>query len=121
VKFGTLKPEVMRSIVEKQIGELSAQLADRNITIELTDEASQYLAEKGYDKLNGARPLSRLIDEEIKRPLSDELLFGKLEHGGKARIGRDGAKLSFEYEAAAPPPPPAEAPPTEGAAPTVNA
>jgi ATP-dependent Clp protease ATP-binding subunit ClpA len=119
VKFGALRPEVMRSIVLKQIRELSVQLVDRNITIELTEEASEYLAKKGYDKLNGARPLGRLIDEEIKRPLSDELLFGKLEHGGKALIGSDGDKLSFEYEAAPAPPP--EAPPAAPPPPATEA
>jgi ATP-dependent Clp protease ATP-binding subunit ClpA len=82
IQFKSLDPAVMQSIVGKFVKELSGQLAERKVTIELTPAATDYLADKGYDKDNGARPLARVIQEEIKRPLGDELLFGKLENGG---------------------------------------
>ena len=66
--------------------QLEAQLADRGVTIELSEEAAQWLAEKGYDEKFGARPLARVIQEHIKKPLADELLFGKLQHGGTVRV-----------------------------------
>jgi ATP-dependent Clp protease ATP-binding subunit ClpA len=72
----------MRSIVGKFVKELGEQLAERKVTISLTPAATDYLADKGYDKDNGARPLARVMQEEVKRPLGDELLFGALEHGG---------------------------------------
>jgi ATP-dependent Clp protease ATP-binding subunit ClpA len=97
VAFNPLDPSVMGSIVDKFIGELDAQLKDRRATIALTEGARQWLAEKGYDRLMGARPLARVIQSEIKKTLSDELLFGKLEHGGEALIDvKDGA-LVFSY------------------------
>ena len=102
IRFGALPPAVMVSIVDKQIAELALQLADRKITLELTAAAREYLAAKGYDKQNGARPLARLVDDEIKRPLSDELLFGKLEHGGNAVVDAKDGALVFAYTAAAP-------------------
>jgi ATP-dependent Clp protease ATP-binding subunit ClpA len=73
-------------VVEKFIFQLEAQLADRGVTIELTQDASKWLAEKGYDEKFGARPLARVIQEHIKKPLADELLFGKLEHGGTVKV-----------------------------------
>jgi ATP-dependent Clp protease ATP-binding subunit ClpA len=82
IAFLPLDPAVMRSIVDKFIRELASQLAPRGVTIELTEAAASYLAEKGYDPDNGARPLARVIQEEVKRPLGDELLFGALENGG---------------------------------------
>ena len=72
-------------VVEKFVFQLEAQLADRGVTIELSEEAAKWLAEKGYDEKFGARPLARVIQEHIKKPLADELLFGKLEHGGTVR------------------------------------
>jgi ATP-dependent Clp protease ATP-binding subunit ClpA len=97
VAFNPLDPSVMGSIVDKFIGELDAQLKDRRATIALTEGARQWLAEKGYDRLMGARPLARVIQSEIKKTLSDELLFGKLEHGGEALVDvKDGA-LVFTY------------------------
>ena len=80
----------------------------RKITLELTDAARAYLAEKGYDKQNGARPLARLIDDELKRALSDELLFGNLEHGGHAVVDAKDGALVFAYT---PPPAAPDAPP----------
>ena len=82
--------------------QLEAQLADRNVTIELSDEASRWLIANGYDELMGARPMARVIQEHIKKPLADEVLFGKLKNGGHVRVvvikndqGRDA--LGFEY------------------------
>ena len=88
-------------VVEKFIFQLEAQLADRGVMIELSEEASKWIAEKGYDEKFGARPLARVIQEYIKKPLADELLFGKLEHGGTVKVvvagkGEDRA-LAFEY------------------------
>jgi ATP-dependent Clp protease ATP-binding subunit ClpA len=97
VRFAPLDPAVMHSIVDKFVRELAAQLADRNVTVELTAAGRDYFAEKGYDRDQGARPLGRLIDEEVKRPLSDELLFGKLEKGGKALVDAENGTLRFTY------------------------
>ncbi len=82
--------------------QLEAQLGDRNVTIELSEEASRWLIANGYDELMGARPMARVIQEHIKKPLADEVLFGHLKAGGHVRVivdkdenGRD--KLGFEY------------------------
>ncbi len=115
VSFNALSPAVMDSIVSKFIVELDGQLAARNVTITLTAEAKAWLAEKGYDPDHGARPLARVIQNEIKKPLGDELLFGKLEHGGKVEAGVLDGALTFTFTssprpavvAAAPPAPPA--------------
>jgi ATP-dependent Clp protease ATP-binding subunit ClpA len=82
IAFRPLEPAIMRSIVDKFVRELASQLVPRGVTIELTEAAASYLARKGYDPDNGARPLARVIQEEVKRPLGDELLFGALENGG---------------------------------------
>ncbi|MGH7837261.1 MAG: ATP-dependent Clp protease ATP-binding subunit ClpA, partial [Candidatus Binataceae bacterium] len=71
-------------------------------TIELDDEARKWLGEKGYDKLFGARPLARIIQEHVKKPLAEELLFGKLANGGVVQVRRDGNKLAFVYIEAPP-------------------
>jgi ATP-dependent Clp protease ATP-binding subunit ClpA len=86
-------------VADKFIMQLEEQLADRNVTIELTDEARKWLAKKGYDPKFGARPLARVIQENIKKPLAEELLFGKLEKGGsvQVKLGKDG-KLSFNFQ-----------------------
>ena len=82
----------MGKVVDKFVAELEVQLADRKVFIELTDGARRWLAEKGYDKLFGARPLARVIQEHIKKPLAEELLFGRLTKGGTVRVVvRDGA------------------------------
>jgi ATP-dependent Clp protease ATP-binding subunit ClpA len=98
IHFEALSMPVMLRVVDKFIEELAAQLAERNVCIEVTSAARQYLADKGYDPANGARPLSRLIQDEVKRPLGDELLFGKLERGGRARIGLRDGKLAFQLD-----------------------
>lgn len=86
IGFQHLTPEVVRHVVDKFIARLEAQLAERHVQIELTESARDWLAEKGYDKSNGARPLARLIAEKIKKPLADEVLFGKLAHGGTVTV-----------------------------------
>jgi ATP-dependent Clp protease ATP-binding subunit ClpA len=86
IAFRGLTPAIIRNVVDKFIKELGAQLADKRVSIELDEEAKLWLAEKGYDPLNGARPLARVIQEKIKRPLADELLFGRLAKGGKVFV-----------------------------------
>jgi ATP-dependent Clp protease ATP-binding subunit ClpA len=98
VPFANLTPDVMVHVVDKFIIQLEAQLADRNVTIELTHECRQLLAKLGYDPAMGARPLGRVIQEKIKKPLSEELLFGALVDGGAVKIGvDDGDVFTFEY------------------------
>jgi ATP-dependent Clp protease ATP-binding subunit ClpA len=108
IPFSSLPPEVILKVVEKFVFQLEAQLADRGVTIELTEAAARWLAEKGYDEKFGARPLARVIQEYIKKPLADELLFGKLEHGGTVKVmvagEGDEKKLAFEYFPAEPKP-----------------
>jgi ATP-dependent Clp protease ATP-binding subunit ClpA len=86
LRFAPLSPEVMEQIVEKMIAELAAQLSERKVSIELTAEARRLLAERGHDPAFGARPLSRVIEETVKRPLTDELLFGRLAGGGRVVV-----------------------------------
>ena len=102
IGFDALAPETMIRVVDKFTKELQEQLADRNVTIELSGAARAYLADKGFDKQNGARPLARLIQDEVKQPLGDELLFGKLENGGHVVVGHDGKALTFEIKPAEP-------------------
>jgi len=96
IAFDPLSPAVMGRVVDKFVRELGDQLADRDVTIELAESARAYLAEKGYDKSNGARPLSRLIQDEIKKPLGDELLFGQLEHGGHVIVRDENGAITFD-------------------------
>ncbi|WP_321339884.1 ATP-dependent Clp protease ATP-binding subunit ClpA [Breoghania sp.] len=86
IAFGNLPMEVVYQIVNKFVMQLEAQLADRGVTFELTDEAVKWLADHGYDQQMGARPLARVIQENIKRPLADEVLFGKLKKGGTVKV-----------------------------------
>jgi ATP-dependent Clp protease ATP-binding subunit ClpA len=106
IPFAGLPPAIILKVVEKFVFQLEAQLADRGVTIELTEDAARWLAEAGYDEKFGARPLARVIQEHIKKPLADELLFGRLEHGGTVRVlvAGEGAerKLDFEYFPAEP-------------------
>jgi len=104
IPFAALSPEVVGRVVEKFVMQLEAQLADRNVTIELSSAAKEWLAERGYDRLYGARPLGRVIQEHIKKPLAEELLFGKLTKGGAVKVALKDGKLEFEIiEAAVPP------------------
>ncbi len=102
IGFDHLTPEVVTSVVDKFIFKLEAQLTERNVSIALSQDARKWLAEKGYDRSNGARPLARLIAEKIKKPLADEVLFGKLAKGGTVRIDAKDNELTFAYEKPAP-------------------
>jgi ATP-dependent Clp protease ATP-binding subunit ClpA len=95
IGFASLPPDVVARVVDKFIMQLETQLSDRDVTIELSDEARAWLAEKGFDKLNGARPLARVIQEYIKKPLAEELLFGRLAKGGVVKIVVADGKLVF--------------------------
>jgi ATP-dependent Clp protease ATP-binding subunit ClpA len=86
ISFGHLPKEVVQKVVDKFVLQLEAQLADRNVTIELTDEAREWLTEHGYDEAMGARPMARLIQMTIKTPLADDVLFGRLKGGGAVRV-----------------------------------
>jgi ATP-dependent Clp protease ATP-binding subunit ClpA len=98
IPFASLTPEIIAQVVTKFVLQLEAQLSDRNVTFELTEAATAWLAKHGYDEHFGARPLSRVIQENIKKPLAEELLFGKLVKGGVVKIGVDekADKLAFE-------------------------
>src|SRR5881398_4035638 len=110
ISFAALSPETIGRVVDKFVLQLEEQLADRNVTIELDASARNWLAVKGYDPLFGARPLARVIQEHIKKPLAEELLFGKLAKGGVVRVyaEKDADKLSFAYEPRPPATPSAE-------------
>ncbi len=100
IHFNGLPPEVVRNVVQKFIIQLEGQLAERNVQIEITDKAADWLATRGYDESFGARPLARLINEHVKKPMADELLFGKLKEGGIVKIDIDPTdpdKLKFAY------------------------
>jgi len=103
VPFSGLTPEIVGQVVEKFVMQLEAQLADRNVTIELSSAAKEWLAEKGYDPLYGARPLARVIQEHVKKPLAEELLFGRLTKGGAVKVGLKDGALTFDVVEAAPP------------------
>ncbi|MEH6402754.1 MAG: ATP-dependent Clp protease ATP-binding subunit ClpA [Sneathiella sp.] len=98
IPFAPLAPEVVSRVVEKFVLQLETQLLDRNVTLSLTDPAASWLSEKGYDVQNGARPLARVIQEYIKKPLAEELLFGKLAKGGHVSIGFKKGELTFNIE-----------------------
>jgi ATP-dependent Clp protease ATP-binding subunit ClpA len=97
ISFTPLGEDTIGRVVDKFVMQLEAQLGDRGVTIELSDEARQWLGKKGYDPAMGARPLSRVIQEHVKKPLADELLFGRLTKGGAVSIGVSGDKLVFDY------------------------
>ncbi|MFQ6549258.1 ATP-dependent Clp protease ATP-binding subunit ClpA [Aestuariibius sp. 2305UL40-4] len=98
ISFAPLPKDTILQVVEKFVLQLEAQLIDRNVTIELTKPAAEWLAEKGYDDKMGARPLGRVIQEHIKKPLAEELLFGKLAKGGNVRVGIKDGKLDLKIE-----------------------
>jgi ATP-dependent Clp protease ATP-binding subunit ClpA len=97
VTFGSLTPAVMETIVEKFILQLEAQLSERHVAITLTPAARTWLGTKGYDPVFGARPLGRVIQKEVRDPLTDEILFGKLENGGTVTIDVQDEKLRFDF------------------------
>jgi len=105
IRFDALTPAVMGHIVDKAVKELVGQLSERHVMISLTDSARDYFAKKGYDADNGARPLSRLVQDEIKRPLADEILFGKLDKGGSVEVDVVDGRVEFHIEPPEPSPP----------------
>ncbi|WP_421995273.1 ATP-dependent Clp protease ATP-binding subunit ClpA [Roseococcus sp.] len=96
IPFAGLSAEIVAQVVEKFVMQLEAQLADRNVTIELSSAAKEWLAERGYDPLYGARPLARVIQEFIKKPLAEELLFGRLVKGGSVKVNLSEGGLTFD-------------------------
>jgi len=98
VQFKPLTPEIIRQVVQKFVMQMEAQLADRNVTISLSDDAADWLAKNGFDELYGARPLGRVIQEHIKKPLADDILFGRLVRGGHVKVVLENGKIAFEIE-----------------------
>jgi ATP-dependent Clp protease ATP-binding subunit ClpA len=98
VQFAPLSPEVAERVVDKFVMELDLQLNERKVFLSLTPAARKHLAEKGYDRTFGARPMARLIHTEIKQPLANELLFGRLQHGGRVTVDVEAEKLVFRYD-----------------------
>ncbi|MEM7320271.1 MAG: ATP-dependent Clp protease ATP-binding subunit ClpA, partial [Pseudomonadota bacterium] len=98
ISFAPLGKEIILQVVEKFVLQLEAQLMDRNVTIELTRPAAEWLAEKGYDDKMGARPLARVIQEHIKKPLAEELLFGKLAKGGVVKVSVKNGALDLQLQ-----------------------
>jgi ATP-dependent Clp protease ATP-binding subunit ClpA len=96
VAFEGLPPEVIRRVVDKLVKELADQLSEKQIALELSDEGRVWLAEHGFDRTMGARPMARLIQNEVKKPLAEKILFGELKHGGKVRVGVRGEGLHLE-------------------------
>ena len=97
IPFSALDMDVVKMVVDKFVLQLEAQLSDRNVSIELTEAARSWLAEKGYDPAYGARPLGRVIQEQIKKALAEELLFGKLEKGGSVLVDVVDGQARFTY------------------------
>ena len=100
VSFSGLSPEIIRQVVHKFVMQLEAQLADRHVTISVDDGAADWLAKNGFDELYGARPLGRVIQEHIKKPLADEILFGKLVRGGHVTVVLKDGKIAFDIVSA---------------------
>ncbi|MBD3678711.1 MAG: ATP-dependent Clp protease ATP-binding subunit ClpA [Rhodobacteraceae bacterium] len=98
ISFAPLGKEIILQVVEKFVLQLEAQLMDRNVTFELTRPAAEWLADKGYDDKMGARPLGRVIQEHIKKPLAEELLFGKLAKGGVVKVGLKNGEIELRIE-----------------------
>jgi ATP-dependent Clp protease ATP-binding subunit ClpA len=102
VPFSYLPTEVISRVVDKFILQLELQLAEQNVHIQFDSAARAWLGERGYDKLYGARPMARLIQEKVKQPLAEELLFGKLAHGGEVQVSLNDGALNFELTPAPP-------------------
>jgi len=120
VPFDYLGPETVSRVVDKFILELELQLADQNVHIQFDGDARQWLAKRGYDKLYGARPMARLLQDKIKQPLAEELLFGKLAGGGEVHVSIKDDAPAFELTPAAPKvakPRPPKKPPAKAKAP----
>ena len=97
IKFKKLEHGIMVKVVDKFIKEMNSLISDKNVFVQLSDEAKEYLIEKGFDPKMGARPLHRIIDDKIKRPLSREILFGRLVNGGIVKVNCENKELTFEY------------------------
>ncbi len=93
-----MSPAVIQQVVDKFIVELQAQLDAKGVSLEVSDEARDWLSEKGYDKAMGARPMTRVIQENLKKPLANELLFGSLVDGGSVTVNLDKEKQQLAYE-----------------------
>jgi len=124
VPFGYLGTETISRVVDKFILQLELQLGEQNVHIQFDGDAREWLGKRGYDKMMGARPMARLMQEKVKQPLAEELLFGKLVHGGEVHVSVkdadvDGGALAFELT----PAPPKAAKPKRGrkAAPEASA
>ena len=98
ITFNSLSLDIILQVVEKFILQLEGQLIDRNVTIEFSDDTLKWLAEEGYDDKMGARPISRKIQEHIKKPLSEALLFGELKKGGIVKISVNKDKLDLNFK-----------------------
>jgi ATP-dependent Clp protease ATP-binding subunit ClpA len=104
ISFGALNPDTIMRVVEKFLMQLDEQLAEKKVEASFTDKLKQHLAKKGFDPLMGARPMARLIQDTIRRALADELLFGRLQHGGKVAIDiGDDEKITLKFEEEAAP------------------
>jgi ATP-dependent Clp protease ATP-binding subunit ClpA len=97
VQFTPLSTDTIASVVDKFVFELEQQLAEKKVALTVDADARAWLAERGYDPQMGARPMARLIQNEIKKPLANELLFGALVNGGSVRVYVEGAGLAFAY------------------------
>jgi ATP-dependent Clp protease ATP-binding subunit ClpA len=102
ISFAPLPKDTILQVVEKFVLQLEAQLLDRGVSIELSKAAAEWIAEKGYDDKMGARPLARVIQEHVKKPLAEELLFGKLAKGGIVKVGVKGGELDLSFHEAGP-------------------
>jgi ATP-dependent Clp protease ATP-binding subunit ClpA len=98
--FNSLSPEIIEQVVDKFLVELDVQLNEKKVFLEVSQKARKWLAERGYDPVFGARPMARLIQTEIKRALADEILFGKLQNGGKVEVDESGGELTFSFSEA---------------------
>jgi ATP-dependent Clp protease ATP-binding subunit ClpA len=101
VVFNPLDPVAIARVVEKNLAELRKQLEEKRVSIELSEAALGWLAEKGFDRLYGARPMARLIEQELKRRLADEVLFGRLQDGGKVSVDVKDGKLDLVVQSGA--------------------
>jgi ATP-dependent Clp protease ATP-binding subunit ClpA len=98
IQFAPLDPATIERVADKLLVEVEAQLEQKNVVLAIDDAARRWIAERGYDPKMGARPMARLIQEHLKRPLAEELLFGRLANGGQVRVSvaPDGEKLALE-------------------------
>ncbi len=102
IQFAPLDPHSIARVVDKLVVELESRLLSSNVTLELTDEARDWIADRGYDRAMGARPMARVIQNHIKRPLADDLLFGRLSEGGHVRVMVEQGELKLEFEKSTP-------------------